>query len=151
MKYLILIFPLILIACSLSGVMWNYDCDDNLIINDEIDIMNVCKGIEYRTDFAVWGVGEYWQTPGETLELMTGDCEDVAILYMYLAHKYLKVDYYFMGIRSEGGDHALLSRENIIIDPTFKYLINLYSIYCDAEIVEYLDYGETMYQAVYVR
>jgi predicted transglutaminase-like cysteine proteinase len=41
----------------------------------------VSTQIKYQYDSKVYGVNDYWQLPVETLELGTGDCEDVAILF----------------------------------------------------------------------
>ena len=40
--------------------------------------------IRYKTDKESWDMIEYWQTPQETLEKGTGDCEDQTILWMKL-------------------------------------------------------------------
>lgn len=41
-------------------------------------------GFKYKTDRVVWNKSEYWQTPQETLALVTGDCEDASLLWMKL-------------------------------------------------------------------
>jgi len=46
--------------------------------------------IGYAYDTSVYGSGDYWQLPRETLQLRTGDCEDYAIL---LASLYRAVGY----------------------------------------------------------
>ena len=43
--------------------------------------------IEYKTDFEVHGVLEEWQTPEETLDRRTGDCDDRAILMQEFCHR----------------------------------------------------------------
>jgi hypothetical protein len=45
------------------------------------DIRQRLTGVRYREDAA----GDYWQTPAETLQDMAGDCEDQAILGLFLA------------------------------------------------------------------
>ena len=49
------------------------------------------KNIEYKDDYEVHGVNEYWQMPLETFELKTGDCEDIALLGQALL-KQIKID-----------------------------------------------------------
>lgn len=44
------------------------------------------KNLNYIGDDKKWNVDEYWQSPQETIELYTGDCEDGAILIYALAH-----------------------------------------------------------------
>lgn len=50
------------------------------------------QNIQYKTDQSVHGVDEYWQTPSETYALRSGDCEDWAILMMYLIRTNLAGD-----------------------------------------------------------
>ncbi len=49
--------------------------------------VRVNQRITYKIDQLQWGVGDYWQTPSESIDLGTGDCEDYAILKAYLALK----------------------------------------------------------------
>ncbi len=42
----------------------------------------VTTNIHYTLDSEVHGCDDYWQTPYQTLRLGTGDCEDMAILYL---------------------------------------------------------------------
>jgi predicted transglutaminase-like cysteine proteinase len=35
--------------------------------------------VVFKQDYQTWGVPDYWQTPRETLHLLTGDCEDYAV------------------------------------------------------------------------
>ena len=42
-------------------------------------------GGQYKSDLVVWHKTEKWQTPQETLEMQTYDCEDVSLLWMKLA------------------------------------------------------------------
>ena len=43
---------------------------------------NVNNYLIYKKDIEVHGVTDYWQTPAESLQLKSGDCEDYAILKM---------------------------------------------------------------------
>lgn len=47
----------------------------------------IIRNIKYTTDEKAWDVNEYWQTAKETLELRTGDCEDMHVLFYVLARK----------------------------------------------------------------
>lgn len=40
----------------------------------------IAFNIKYIDDLEKWGIEDYWQSPSETLESKTGDCEDYAIL-----------------------------------------------------------------------
>ena len=46
------------------------------------------ENITYTTDIEKHGYDNNWQTPLETYEDRSGDCEDTAILFAYLANKY---------------------------------------------------------------
>jgi len=52
--------------------------------NTEIAYYWVSRNIRYMYDRDKWGVEEYWQLPGTTVRLGTGDCEDQAILLVSL-------------------------------------------------------------------
>lgn len=45
----------------------------------------VIKNFRYRTDDSVWRTPEYWQNVDESLDKMTGDCEDGAALMYAIA------------------------------------------------------------------
>ena len=49
--------------------------------------VRVNQRLVYKIDQLQWGASDYWQTPGESIALGTGDCEDYAILKAYLALK----------------------------------------------------------------
>ena len=49
--------------------------------------VRVNQRITYKIDQLQWNVSDYWQTPSESIDLGTGDCEDYAILKAYLAVK----------------------------------------------------------------
>ena len=46
-----------------------------------VDILRATRyGVRYERDVVATGLDDYWQSSVETLEMMTGDCEDKAIL-----------------------------------------------------------------------
>ncbi len=49
--------------------------------------VRVNQRITYKIDQLQWSASDYWQTPSESIDLGTGDCEDYAILKAYLALK----------------------------------------------------------------
>ncbi len=69
---------------------------------------------------------EYWQTPMETLQRGTGDCEDMAFLFMSLAvsYGYGKEDIFVaMGMYGEGGHAWVVVRQEgqeFILEPTIS-------------------------------
>ena len=61
----------------------------NEILQDSLAILTpdwmkfrdwVGNKIEYKQDSEIHGEMEYWQFPNETIQLMTGDCEDFSVL-----------------------------------------------------------------------
>ncbi len=60
--------------------------DPDIIMTDILRWVQA--NITYRSDSLVWKLSERWQTPKETMELRTGDCEDGAILMYALAIHY---------------------------------------------------------------
>lgn len=57
---------------------------------DVLDIISgwVHKNIKYITDYKGHGTIDSWQTPEETYHRLSGDCEDRALLFAYLAKRY---------------------------------------------------------------
>lgn len=49
------------------------------IVNDAVN-----TALTYGTDRAIWGRGDYWATPAETMARGVGDCEDFAITKLWL-------------------------------------------------------------------
>ena len=47
----------------------------------------ILRGLEfkYKTDLVVWNKSEYWQTPQQTMNMRTGDCEDASLIWMKLS------------------------------------------------------------------
>lgn len=57
-----------------------------VVDQDMLDMVNrtINGAITYRSDRAVWGVGDYWATPAEIAAKGAGDCEDYAIAKYWL-------------------------------------------------------------------
>ena len=70
----------------------------------------VKENISYKKDQEIWGVVEKWQTPEETWNLKTGDCEDGAILGYKIAEEVGIPDFqiYITAGLVMGGGHCYL-------------------------------------------
>lgn len=70
--------------------------------------------IKFKSDVRI----DYWQTPGETLALGTGDCEDYAIIKYYdLAAKGINPDDMMIVVGSYNGElHSVLKVGSRILD-----------------------------------
>jgi len=73
----------------------NYQVSPQLIAERNITKDNLEQfflyGTGYVSDMSAHKKEEYWQTPEETLNLKTGDCEDKAILQMVLWYTFHQV------------------------------------------------------------
>ena len=117
---LLLLFIFFIVGCTLPLLQ---KCDlENLV-------KEVHNKIEYKSD------GEnkdFWQYPYETSTLRTGDCEDMAILFIDLAHKRYGVTLNLLLISSPTGKgHAAVLYEGIVYDPTWNEVIGLSDL-CDS-------------------
>jgi len=149
----IILLSLSLISCTIIedaiynitvGEDWEYDFQDGCDISSISDIMNILKEITPKED-----EGDYWQTPEQTLERKTGDCEDYAILFMYLAYKYLNRNSSLIEIQYNGHEdaHAVVRMKDsgAWVDPTIqKY--NQPEIFTSIDkLITYWNYGKTMW------
>ena len=105
--------------------------------------------IEYKDDPL-----DYWQTPEQTYTLKTGDCEDFAILVMWIIWEKLKIDSRLILISKDGIGHAIISVNGEYYDPrntgvmyrTMKaYPVDLSTW----KILYTFSYDETMHQAYF--
>ena len=84
----------------------------------------VRNNFTYVGDPKTWGVGEYWQSPRESLTLLTGDCEDGAIL-MYVLCRLVGVPKEQLKLFAgdvQGGGHCWLGYVPAKAPWTFKFL-----------------------------
>jgi len=120
---LILIFNLFIISCDLQygicdednikiGSIYNYDFEgsENIPAFENIDkaMTWVRWFLENKRDIDVQDVEDYWQTPEESYKLKTGDCEDHAILYMFILKRQFNLDSYLVIVKQLMGIHAIV-------------------------------------------
>lgn len=118
---------LTLLAISLLGVA----CFNPLAYNT----LNPCDGftqqetrnwisnnITYLSDPPrLFGIPEYWQSPKETLSLLTGDCEDFSILYIWLNYLNTGEQLSMAILKFPTGYHAgVLTGDDKLLEPQSK-------------------------------
>jgi len=151
---IVMIFVLSFMSCAIintAGYLedWDYDFDDGLSFSSVDEAFDFVYSIPYKYD-SVMLTNDYWQTPEETLIRWSGDCEDHAILFMYLIHKYCGIEkpcLIALENNKTGIGHAVVRLKNTgqYYDPTTGLL--------DADVMENMtviytyNYGETMYSA----
>ncbi len=125
MKIIIMIMLVItMISCDYVNQDDMFISNFDRIVYDENDIYNlVSKEIIYKHDAI-----DRWQTPVETWDKKTGDCEDKAILMIQLIYQELNDEAYLITVIIEGNGHAVVLYKGIIYDPTWNitYLYNDY-------------------------
>ena len=113
-------------------------------VHDNIDASST-------NDFDKWGVEEYWQTPEETLMLKTADCDDFAILMMYI----LKIQFYdnpsYAVIKLDNGiHHAIVINDKYIQNNNYIYDYIKYHATSQEylrDIISVYDYNSIMFTA----
>lgn len=149
MKYLLL-FTLILLfisSCTTAWEYWDYDCDDGVKVSNLQNVrFYVANNITYVSE-----VGDNWQLPEETLMLGHGDCEDFAILFMYLAYKYLELETYMViyaiPVTQYIVYHAIVETNSIFYEPQTGMV---YANYPYQKTNRY-NYGRTMFLAACIK
>jgi predicted transglutaminase-like cysteine proteinase len=74
-----------------STVLYGISDESEQLKQIKIILSIVRDNIIYTHDSDVWDIENFWQLPEITWKLKTGDCEDFAILSMYLINKYLGI------------------------------------------------------------
>lgn len=126
-------------------------------------------GFEYITEFTIITYNNYVQTPGLTLELEQGDCDDQAVLAYAMMKYYMKYivgteyDLYIIHVEfSDGSAHLAVilpvqGDQLCIIDPAGKYLTSKWGVIASkqalSELQAYSNYwsprGHITYMEVY--
>lgn len=95
-KLLILCFFIFCIGCDYyipCGTMENYYFENDLEFYSVASISDYIRNnILYAYDKDVHNKEDYWQTPEETYNLQTGDCEDIALFFAYFVYNQLGMD-----------------------------------------------------------
>ena len=76
------------------------------------------NNVVFHTDQEIWGVTDYWQTPRETLDHLTGDCEDYAVFKFFTLIAWgVPIDHLQLWYgRSNQGAHMVVNYCGVILD-----------------------------------
>lgn len=114
------------------------ECETMAEIHDIMRTVEYC----YDWDSAEHAQLEYWQSPNETMELLTGDCDDYAILLMYLLNQAFGWEAEMALVKLEGhGFHHFVVYEGHIYDYVYQFQENEY-------LVEYTELHRYSYDYV---
>ena len=153
----LLIFMFLFVSgCGFVTEIWDDDEEwekyyheaelDEIVTDAESILKWVHFNVDYISDQTKWGIPEYWQPPHITLEDRTGDCEDYAILFMYLMYYYFDEKCPLLIQKLWGGYHAISKYDGYYYDPTIY--ASKKEITENWEIVDSISYDTVM---MYVR
>ena len=151
MKRLLLFLILILlVSCK---PWWNVDDDYDPIFPEILSIdasspQDIGLWLYYNIDYvgdAIHDMNEYWQSPDQTYQWRSGDCEDFAVLMMYMIRQELggwpelgKGKYYGTGhgwVVYEGRWFEAQYGRDVTNDPNYR-------------LAETVSYGVTMWRSM---
>ena len=89
----------------------------NIYEYDYLPIWEETAQIKYLSDIEVHNVRDYWQVPEETLELLTGDCEDFAIYFAWRYWQETGIKLRLVWLKSEGIGHMAVEVGDDLIEP----------------------------------
>lgn len=139
-----LYITLLVILCGCSGV-------DILPTSSGYDYTSVMESVYSEIEYVSesnGGVTDDWQTPKETEELGTGDCEDFCILMLKRVYDLYGVKGYLGLIEHVDPDisaHALVMLD-VYYDPTINYA--LHKLPHGWRLTYAVEYDNVMFQAV---
>jgi hypothetical protein len=138
-RFAILIISIFLIIGCKIDPIWEFDEIPDLGLASVQDVMSWVAGeIEYVSDDIHYPADEYWQSPAQTYIWRCGDCEDYAILALYLVHRDVGID----GQMWCSEDHGWVYVDGHQWEPQL-------AVICDGwyNVVVKLDYREVMRRA----
>ena len=142
-----LLVVLLLASCSIQpkerSEYWeyNYDCGFTPLSIDQLQWW-IRTNVEYGYDIDQYGEEEYWASPEETMSSKLGDCEDMAILFGYMAYKTYGYEPTFVILSSNGNNHMAVSLDKY---PNEYFMAS--DAMCSWEVVHTFNYGQTMWIA----
>ena len=105
---------------------------------------NIGSWLKHNIEYVDDDSGQYVQSPLETYEWRTGDCEDFAILMMYFIHTELGGLPDFIAGTAYGYGHAWVSYEEFYYESQDGIDVTNNA---DYKVIEVINYYEIMYHA----
>lgn len=145
MKKLVLVLGLFLNCCIVGPLCYVYEWEHDIDVKTIDEAMEWCaNNIEPKRDDT-----DYWQTPKQTYDYETGDCEDYCILFMQLVFELNYNPELIIIILDNDIQHAVVKIENNYYDIHINKKYNsIEKINNFKEFWEDFSYNETMYYAV---
>lgn len=100
MKRLLIVVAvaLVVLAACDTGVSYQTNMIPPLGLQTVQEVMTfVADRVEYQSDQSMYGESDEWQLPQQTYVWESGDCEDFAILAVYLLKQELGIEAYGVG------------------------------------------------------
>lgn len=126
-----IILPLFLLSCENCPSPLKVDKNYKYKWNKPIQVSSIDEAmkwcsdnIEYKNDKEVWNQSDYWQTPQETYDKRTGDCEDYCILFMQLVYELGYESELKIILKTNDNYHAIVKVENIYYDVQINAIYN---------------------------
>jgi len=147
-RTLALVLLILLSGCAVEPAWDNFHYSVGIPVEAENieDVLFWCiSNLSYKSDKEVYGKS-YWQTPEETYRLRTGDCEDFALLFMYLTEKNLglETELIIVGYNSSSANHAVVGVGGQWYETTGGFRIIDYSPYT---YITRVDFETSMWQS----
>ena len=143
--FIILAVAVCILVLALGGCanyfdpLWSFDEIPDLGIQTVQDAMWwVADEIYYVSDSIHYPADEYWQSPAQTYVWRSGDCEDYAILALYLIHRDMGID----GMMWCSSDHGWVYVDGHEWEPQLGMI-------CDGwySVIQMLPYEQVMRRA----
>jgi len=141
----IVVVVLLFASCSIFGQAWDYWFD--FPYGDEIEIeYDAWYWVRWNTS---WIEDDHndWRTPEQTFNNKGGDCEDRALLMMYLCYQFVNETPTLLVIEQPGRSrHAVVEVDGLVWDVGAPWWVPINDL--EYRILNSYTYGEAMYIAL---
>ena len=140
--YVVLIIVAVLVLSTCIDPLWDFPEIPSLGLQTTQDVMQwVADYVTFQSDSIHYPADDYWQSPAQTYVWGHGDCEDFAILALYLECRDVGIKGRLIIGTVWGGGHAWLWADGHFWEPQWGWTIDgdpnysiMYSISYDEAI-----------------